>query len=710
MSRNACSSSAGSIAREGVSAWRIVTASRAAVLIDGAAYFETIAEGVRRAQERVFILGWDIHSRTLLQRRKDGEGLELRELLRQALDRRRSLHVYILVWDFAMIFALERDWTPLFDPAWSRHPRLHFSMDDHHPVGACHHQKVVVIDDALGFAGGLDLTKRRWDTPEHLPEDPRRVDPTNAAYRPFHDVQMVVEGQAAHALGELARERWRAATGETLDPVAGAGLGPWPPELEPDMRNVEVAISRTLPRYKGRDEVREIEALYSDAIASAQRYIYMETQYFTSSVIRSALEERLGDARGPEVVLVLPLRCTGWLEESTMGQLRARVLSRLRELDVHERLSIYWPMVSDSVRRDVFVHAKVLLIDDRFLRIGSSNASNRSLGLDTECDLSVEWRGREDIACAIRAALHRLLAEHLGTSPQTVADRLEAEGSLRAAVEALRNPEKSLEPLEVLRAKEDEVLASFPSLVDPERPIDPEDLLVELAPEEPELSRGRGVRNFAGVLVVLLTLAAVWRWTSLHDFLEIDTLTGFVGSVAESPFAPLVVVGFYIVASLLMVPVTVQIVATALAFGPFTAAFYAAMGTLASAAVTYGIGHALGRQTVRKLSGSRLNRLSRQLARRGFLTTLATRILPVAPFTIINLVAGASHIRFRDFVLASFLGMLPGIIAITVLEARIEDLIRRPGGTTIALLLGAATAVAAGWWWLRRRLLDERPA
>ena len=103
---------------------------------------------------------------------------------------------------------------PLYALNWKTHSRVRFYMDDKHPVGASQHQKIVVVDDAVAFSGGLDLRKWRWDTPEHHIDDQRRVDPDGKPYPPFHDVQMVVDGAAAAALGQLARERWQRATGE----------------------------------------------------------------------------------------------------------------------------------------------------------------------------------------------------------------------------------------------------------------------------------------------------------------------------------------------------------------------------------------------------------------------------------------------------------------------------------------------------------------
>src|SRR3546814_14781470 len=96
-------------------------------------------------------------------------------------------------------------------------PQIELCLDKMLPVGASHHQKVVVADDAVAFCGGLDLTIKRWDTPEHLPQHPLRRDPAGQDYQPFHDVQMMVDGEAAAALGDLARRRWKRVTRESLD-------------------------------------------------------------------------------------------------------------------------------------------------------------------------------------------------------------------------------------------------------------------------------------------------------------------------------------------------------------------------------------------------------------------------------------------------------------------------------------------------------------
>src|SRR5690606_4408906 len=162
----------------------------------------------------------------------------------------------------------------------------------------------------------------------------------------------------------------------------------WPDGLEPLAENVPVAISRTMPEYNGREAVHEIEALYLAAIGKAERVLYIESQYFASRKIAEAIAARLSEPEGPEIVVVNPESADGWLEEEVMGSSRARLLRLIERADIHGRFRLYTPVTEGG--EDIYVHAKVLVMDDRLLRVGSSNLNNRSMGFDTECDLVIE--------------------------------------------------------------------------------------------------------------------------------------------------------------------------------------------------------------------------------------------------------------------------------------------------------------------------------
>jgi len=697
-----------SICTEGRNCWRIARAQRAAFLIDSAAYFAAFAAAAEQAQHSIFIIGWDVDSRVRLI--PDGvqtdQPTELGAFLKALVSRRRGLHVYILDWDFAVIFALERESPSIRKRRWQIHRRVQFRLDGGHPAGASHHQKIVVVDDAIAFVGGIDLTIRRWDTSEHRAYDPRRVDADGLPYAPMHDVQVAVDGEAAAALGYLVRERWRRATGRRLRPSQAHRNDLWPPGLTPDLEHVPVTIARTEPAYNGNPEVREVEALYLDAIAAARHSIYMEAQYFTSAVIGDALANRLMEAIGPEIVLVLPRRASGWLEQSTMDVLRARLLRRLRAVDQFGRLRVYYPVVPDLDSACINVHSKILVVDEKLVRVGSSNASNRSMGLDTECDLALEANGAARIESAIAHFRNRLVGEHLGVSAQEVAEMLDAKQSLIATVDGLRGAERRLDPFDAEVPTWRDRLIPDSTILDPERPIVPEQLLEECTANDRRPAGRHGLRRGAISLLLLIGLVAAWQWTPLREWLDVEALAGRVTSLRDQPIAPFVVIGGYVLGGFVLMPVTVLIAATALAFGPLLGFTYSLLGCLASATLTYGIGYLLGHDMIRNLAGARLGHLSRRIAQHGLIAILIVRVVPVAPFTVVNMIAGASHIRLRDFVLGTCLGMLPGLLVMTVFGAQLQDVIRDPQAETFLILIGLIALLTLLTVWVRRRFLN----
>jgi phosphatidylserine/phosphatidylglycerophosphate/cardiolipin synthase-like enzyme len=433
--------------REGDTCWRVAAAERAAFLIDGESFFAALAAALERARHQVLMLGWDFHGRVRLRRDGARRRLpdELHALLGALLERRPELRVHALGWGYGVVRALARELLPALHLGLRTHRRLEFRLDTSHPLLACHHQKVIVVDDGVAFVGGFDVTACRWDSRAHRRGDPRRTAPHGAPYEAFHDVQMAVGGAAAAALGTLARERWHRATGAALPAPPPRDDSAWPPALEPSLRGAQVGVARTEPGDRSRAPVREVEALYLASLAGARRWIYAESQYLTSERVVAALAARLAEADGPEVVLVLPRRCPAWVEEATMGPLRARAIAALRAADRRGRLRLYYPQLGRG--RPLHVHSKVMVVDDRLARIGSSNLSNRSLSLDTECDLAIESGGRGDLARAIGGLRDDLLAEHLGVPQARFREALERRGSLIAAVEALRGGERTLQPL-----------------------------------------------------------------------------------------------------------------------------------------------------------------------------------------------------------------------------------------------------------------------
>ena len=672
---------------EGKNCCSISRANRAAFLVDGEVYFSALKSALERAQRFIFIAGWQLDSRFRLDPRKAASPC-FGDFLHDLVRRNRKLRIYVLLWDFAMIYAANREIIPLYAHPWRTHRRIHFRLDSIHPLGASHHQKIVVLDDAVAFAGGLDIAEHRWDTPDHLPQDPHRVDSIGRLYPPYHDVQLMVDSDAAAALGDLVRERWCRATGKRLRVAVGRSGDPWPSGVTPDLQHVPVAISRTEPAYDVRQEVREVESLYLDSIRHARRLIYLENQYLSSSAIGDALAARLQEKEGPEIIMVLPQETSEWLEQVSMAVLRSRLLKRLRAADRFGRLHVYYPVLEDG-NVQMRVHSKVCFIDDRLLRVGSANLNNRSMGLDTECDLAVEAEepATENSIANLR---NRLLAEHLGVSPERIAEEHSAERSLVRAVEKLRGGKRTLRILDgsVSPALDDMIPAA--AIIDPERPLSPDELMQQFIPTGTRRRAVPGLLRLAVILLCLAALAVVWRSTSLKAFINYGTISNLIPSLTDSPFAPLWIAGIFTMGTLVLMPVTLLIIATGATFGPVLGFFYALCGSLVSAMVHYGLGRMASKETVRRVAGSRLGHVQRQISRHGFISMLFARIVPIAPFVIVNLVAGAMQVRVRDFLLGTLAGMSPGISAVVLLENQLQRALQDPGIGNITLLVALA--------------------
>ncbi|MGI3212950.1 phospholipase D-like domain-containing protein [Roseovarius tibetensis] len=468
--------SAPTILRPGETCWRIETADRLGVIVDAADYFIALRDVLKQAQHSVIMIGWEFDTRIALDPRIDSgaEPNRFGSFLSWLVRRRPDLRIHLLQWDVGLVSILGRGSTPLRLADWMIGRKIRLKLDNAHPAGAAHHQKIIVIDDVLAFCGGIDATADRWDTCAHEDDSPFRKRPTSKrAYGPWHDATCAVDGAAARALGELARTRWEHATGEKMPPPpAVAPL--WPDSVDPLLKGAGVAISRTAPAYAGRGAVHEIEALYHAIIAAARRTLYIESQYFASRPLAEAIAARLTEPDGPEIVVINPEVADGWLEEKAMGSARARLLDVVTRADVYGRFRLYTPVTRGGT--PIYVHAKIVVMDDTLLRIGSSNLNNRSLGFDTECDLSVEvtlgMTNEEECRSKIGGFRTALIAEHLGVAPRTVMDTIDAEnGSLIAAIEALRGKGRSLVPFVApeFGTVTDSVLGEN-DLLDPERP------------------------------------------------------------------------------------------------------------------------------------------------------------------------------------------------------------------------------------------------
>jgi phosphatidylserine/phosphatidylglycerophosphate/cardiolipin synthase-like enzyme/uncharacterized membrane protein YdjX (TVP38/TMEM64 family) len=684
-----------SLLRPGYNCCDVARAERVALLVDAQAYFRAFYEAALRARRSITILGWDFNSQTRLHFDPVPEGAPpalLGEFLNYLVARRRRLQVHVLNWDYPMVFGADREFPPLYGFGWKPARRVHLRYDDTHPVGGSQHQKIVLIDDVIAFVGGIDLTVRRWDTPEHKPHEPRRS-AYGTAYPPFHDIMAAVDAEAAGALGAIARERWHLATGHKLRPVA-AEDDPWPPSLEPALRAVEVGIARTMPPRGGEPAIREVERLYFDMIASAQRQLYIENQYFTAPRLAAALEKRLAEPQGPEIILVLRLLSHGWLEEHTMHVLRTRLIRRLRQADRYGRFHVYYPHVPElppSCCLDV--HSKVMVVDDRCMRIGSANLCNRSMGMDTECDVLIESRGRPEVAAAILAFRDRLIAEHLGVELQAFKDEIGKSPTLNGAIAALRHDARSLRELDDVKDWP-EVVHEIAAVADPEEPIALDFLSTDRSAGPGATLERPAWGKLALAVLAIAALTALWRYTPLAGIVTAEATIAWAKQFGGQPWAPWAVMLAYTPACFVMFPRPLITLAAVVAFGPWLGFLYALLGIVGSSIVTYYVGKRMRRDTVRRLAGPRLDRMVDVLKKHGLLAMTLLRLVPIAPFAVEGIVAGAVRLKLWHLTAGTAIGMLPGTLVTTVFGDQLEAALS--GGSINWWLVGGCAALLAG--------------
>jgi phospholipase D1/2 len=683
--------------RAGVNCWRVERAERFALLVDAAAYYRRLHQVLRRAQHSVFMVGWDFDSRApLVPQAVEGAPAELGPLLDHIVRTRRGLDVHVLAWDFSTVFALERELGLIFNLGWKTHRRLHFRYDAKHPFGASQHQKIVTVDDVLAFSGGLDVTSRRWDTPAHRPHDVRREDHQGESYPPFHDVQCLVSGRAAAALSELARARWnRVERGAPPDPTPAAPGRAWPEDLSPDLEGVRVAIARTAAAFGGLPAVREVEISLLESIRGARRTIYLENQYFTSTSVTEALAERLREPAGPELVLVLPKTLSGWLEQRTMLPLAERALFRLRRADLHGRLRLLHPVASRARDVAVFVHAKVGCFDDELFRVGSANLSNRSMGLDSECDVLV--LGESEAHCrAIAGLRERLMAEHLGTTPERVARTFAETKSLVRTIAALSDGDRTLAELAVPDTEPEEPVLT----PDWEQPMEPT-VFLETFLEELGRGRKRSWPRMAALVAVVLAAAASYAW------LGVDAALAPTWVHRPLPLAALVVLGAFVLGSMLLVPRSLLVLATVLVLGPVTGALLATAALVSASLLAFLAGRAGGRELVRRVAGRGPLGIGRKLAGRGLTSIVLVRLVPVGPATVVDLACGSAQLPLGPFVLGSLLGSLPGVAAFALLGMRLAVLVREPSVPNLLLAAAPALVIVLAALWLDSYVADH---
>ena len=366
------------------------------VLIDGAEAFAAISEAIEGARESVYVTGWHVQPGFELTR--DGGGTAIGHLLAERAER---IDVRVLVWAGAPVPAFHPTRKEVADAVknLTRRTRIRCEPDPREHPFHCHHEKTLIVDDNIAFVNGIDITNfagDRWDTPEHPSR--RRLG--------WHDVGTRLRGPAVADVRDHFELRWRELTGEQL------GRGGERASVGSSKVQVVRTISEGMYDAVPRGEFRILES-YVRAIRSARRLIYLENQFLWSPEIVELLAEKLRHPPSDEfrLVILLPARANNG-QDDTSGQ-----LSVLAAADADNGRFLATTIRSRTGSREdrLYVHAKVGIVDDQWLTVGSANLNAHSLLNDTEMNVVT------DDAELVRRTRLRLWAEHLELSPEAIA-------------------------------------------------------------------------------------------------------------------------------------------------------------------------------------------------------------------------------------------------------------------------------------------------
>ena len=663
-------------------------------MVDCADFYRALHQAIVQAKHSIFILGWEIDSAIELLRGEDKKKANAptvaADLLAWKAKQNPQLKIYLLRWE-SSVFIDERELMAEQSWATKTPENVHICLDNMIPLGGSQHQKIILVDDQIAFSGGMDLARQRWDERQHRIVEPDRVD-ISGAYGPYHDVQIMLDGPVAKALAELARWRWQRAAGYPAIAIRATDesinlSAAWPKHWPVDFQNVPLAIARTIPAMEDHAYVQEVQQMYLDLIAQAENFIYIENQFATCEVIAQALNQQLKHKPNLQVLLISSFNPQGFFETEGMWAARIDFKKILYKGIDHQRVRMAYSKIEDQSGQAHYqrIHSKILVIDDKYLTVGSANLNNRSMALDTECDI-VLFGDNKVNRRKIAEMRNELIVEHSGHSPQQIHEIFNRSHPL-IEIFKFSNPKQYH-----LREINDKGFTKqrLKSLV--RKFADPRDPLINVGDSKVAIPLRNPSRNFLlflGLASILILVVGAFLINKHNQWLSAEQITLFLERSRQSRWALLAVCLIYVVAGFVFFPVTVLSLLVAATFGPLWGPAYGMCGALLSAAVMFWIGHLMGFQLLRRLLGERLRKLDYHMQRAGIWGVALIRFLPLAPYSLVNLAAGMSAVRFLHFMIGSFIGFFPALVIKGLVgDSLVQAFLNPTPKTTHYLILG----------------------
>ncbi|MFW5827438.1 MAG: VTT domain-containing protein [Alkalispirochaeta sp.] len=653
-----------------------------AVFIDSASYFSALYTAIAAAERRILIVGWSLDDRIRLVRGGADERT-LGELLVHRARENPSLRIQLRIWQAPAVFAADQHITAWFEGETRKLANLELVRVPAESAFAARHEKYVIIDDALAFLGGIDLSHNRWDTADHHGVHPARTNPDGEPYVPYHDVQLMFSGPAV-------RDLFTVAVGDGLisdnwDPPGDSDTARelWPPGVPVDLRDEELlfSVTRSHPdstENDGTDSeayLRHIAHLYRDVVRAAEERIYIENQYFSSDEITEALTAHLENPEGPEVIIIVPRELPDALGRVTMGVNTTVQLARLISHDRHRRLGVFHRVSADDTAADIKVHSKTMIVDGELITVGSANISRRSFSLDSELNATIRGVGTVE---------DRLLAQHTGLDLEEWRSRVTQHRGSRLSAMYERSEEWS-----GLEDGRDQIVANAPRHVpkdvlerfDMEQPPPQETVFQRIVRSNPWEIITRTKRVWVTSLVAVMVIGGLF-YAARSDF-DIRTVLQSIEEINNQRplLGVFLTIGAFWLTMGAFVTIVVPIVFFSALHGPLLGIIYSTVGIFSGAAIFYGIGLALHNspwpdryQAVRRAKGQ-LERIKPY----GLWAVAISRMVPSGPFLVVNLVTGLLGFSPWQFLAGSAVGLLPGIVAFSIFGEVIRNVFTDPG-------------------------------
>lgn len=693
-----------SLFKQGQNCCGISTATHLTFLVDCANYYRAVYKSLKAAKKSIFVLGWDIDSRIELirgQHAPDNKPVTFFELICERARENPELQIYLNKWNYSTFFISQRE--PFWVLKWKKAklPNIHVCLDGRVPLGACHHQKVIIVDDEIVFWGGMDIALGRWDRRDHSLKEPCREDPSGLPlpqklheFGPYHDIQAVASGPVVEEFARLVRKRWTDAC--DIDPIPFIGAekdsipSSWPEGFQPQFRDVDVVLSRTIPPMKREAGISEVEKLFIDQISRAEKFIYIENQYLTYEPIARALNKQLHAKPDLRVLFVSCDIPQGIMERKVMWCGRVKFWDVLTRGGVQDRVLLVYPASHDHAdqaeqEESVHIHSKLMVIDDKYLRLGSSNICNRSMGMDTELDITIV-ANNEASARMIESIRNDLIREHCGRELSDIQSIISANQTVSIFAEEWPGSHQHFRVIDDKEYRNERFVKLLRYIGDPSKPIVP---IMGRIKYHSGIAHGGEARSwfFAPfILATLLALIAAWFMTPAKDYVTVDNVTGLLKQISGSPWAIPYAALVYALLSSVFCPVTVLTVATILTFGPMKGLAISYLGTLLSGILGYAIGRKLGKGGLHNRFGKLVKKVFDKLKDAGIAGVATFRIIPTGPFMLVNMVFGAAGVSLSNFIAGTIIGLAPGKVAIALTGDGISKVIENPDIKNMAYL------------------------